>query len=361
MILGVKGSSLQKDKVSKEPKQEDPAARLKLLLIATFLSLHALNLVAPFTTGPSQSSHSHNPLGVSTVRKVDVTTPALNHALTTLAGTEEIDSDDYESENGGREQGLIVKVNPPVHVRVVPSLSLLSSIEPSTSSVSSRFSYSPSSQKATGGFGEWINNFMNEWTKAVGDPIMSKWIVIVLALSISLNGYLLRGIGQAVSGANKVKAARFETKEETKPEPKVEVKAPTPVEVKPKLSAPLVPIIAPAPPPPVKKAAFTVGSNSASTSDSESSSPTSLSPSSNTVVRPLKELIEIYDNGPKPVSIALQSLNDEEVITLAQNGKIAAYALEKVMGNTREGLERAVRVRRALICECFFFPLVNYD
>jgi hydroxymethylglutaryl-CoA reductase (NADPH) len=40
-------------------------------------------------------------------------------------------------------------------------------------------------------------------------------------------------------------------------------------------------------------------------------------------------------------------LNDEEIILLAQKGKIAPYALEKVLRD----FDRAVKVRRALICE----------
>ena len=71
----------------------------------------------------------------------------------------------------------------------------------------------------------------------------------------------------------------------------------------------------------------------------------------NVNTRPLEELIDIFENGPRPASVALQMLNDEEVILLAQNGKIAPYALEKVLGD----LERAVRVRRALICRSNLF------
>ena len=70
-------------------------------------------------------------------------------------------------------------------------------------------------------------------------------------------------------------------------------------------------------------------------------------------VRPLEEVIDVFENGPRPLSASLALLNDEEVILLCQNGKIAAYALEKVLGMSE--LERAVRIRRALICESFSF------
>jgi hydroxymethylglutaryl-CoA reductase (NADPH) len=41
---------------------------------------------------------------------------------------------------------------------------------------------------------------MSSWTRLVGDPILSKWIVVVLDISISLNGYLLKGIASGVVG-----------------------------------------------------------------------------------------------------------------------------------------------------------------
>ena len=57
----------------------------------------------------------------------------------------------------------------------------------------------------------------------------------------------------------------------------------------------------------------------------------------------MEECLQVFNGGPNGV----QELNNEEVILLAQHGKIAAYALEKVLGD----LERAVLIRRALICK----------
>lgn len=73
-------------------------------------------------------------------------------------------------------------------------------------------------------------------------------------------------------------------------------------------------------------------------------------------MRSLAECLDIFDNGPRPLSESLALLNDEEIILLALKGKIAAYALEKVLGMNE--LERAVRIRRALICT--FFSLVSF-
>ncbi|PPQ82974.1 hypothetical protein CVT25_005343 [Psilocybe cyanescens] len=84
-------------------------------------------------------------------------------------------------------------------------------------------------------------------------------------------------------------------------------------------------------------------------------------------VRSLAQCIDIFENGPRPLSESLALLNDEEVIMLAQCGKIAAYSLEKVLGMNE--LERAVRIRRALISrasstqtlEASDIPLADYD
>jgi hydroxymethylglutaryl-CoA reductase (NADPH) len=75
------------------------------------------------------------------------------------------------------------------------------------------------------------------------------------------------------------------------------------------------------------------------------------------VVRSLEECIDIFDNGPRLLSASLSLLNDEELVLLAQNGKIVAYALEKVLGP--QELERAVRIRRSLVCEYRFWLIYS--
>lgn len=68
-------------------------------------------------------------------------------------------------------------------------------------------------------------------------------------------------------------------------------------------------------------------------------------------VRPLEQCIAIFETGPRPASASLALLNDEEIIQLANAGKIAPHALEKLLG--MDALDRAVRIRRALICTSF--------
>ncbi|KAF6749688.1 hydroxymethylglutaryl-coenzyme A reductase-domain-containing protein [Ephemerocybe angulata] len=84
-------------------------------------------------------------------------------------------------------------------------------------------------------------------------------------------------------------------------------------------------------------------------------------------LRSLKECLEIYEEPSRARSDSLALLSDEEVILLANNGKIAAYALEKLFGMSE--LERAVRIRRALISrasstktlESSTIPFESYD
>ncbi|KAF9068907.1 hydroxymethylglutaryl-coenzyme A reductase-domain-containing protein [Rhodocollybia butyracea] len=372
LVLGEKGSSLPATKGKTQAKSENPVARLKLLLIITFLALHILNFITPLTP------RSLVPQPVNSFRKVDISTPAIQHALNSLAATEHIDAQVVESSES-TEHGLVVKVNPSIHVRVIPLDSDL------TASVSPSVSVAPTSRSTS----EMVESFMSSWSRLVGDPVLSKWIVMVLALSISLNGYLLKGIAAGLGGkasVAKLGGVRFggdnapeppviQIQPQSNPEPVI---APQPLTPAPPSAPPTFsPIVVPTPPTPRRPATFTLdevdrrlkerrlaqdSSSAASSSGSESENMVS-----NDIVRSLEECIDVFENGPRPVSVALSLLNDEEVILLAQNGKIAAYALEKLLGNTE--FERAVRVRRALISrasatqtlEDSDVPMTNYD
>ncbi|KAE9385401.1 hypothetical protein BT96DRAFT_1007070 [Gymnopus androsaceus JB14] len=332
LVLGEKGSSLPTGNTFKSKGVENPVGRLKLILIATFLGLHTLNFITPLTPQPIQ------------------------HALAALADTERI-SGIVDTEKEVRESGLVVEINPAIHVRashlsLSPPHSLASSspnLNSLTSSSSSQSQSQSQSQSSSLSSSELVENFMSSWSRLVGDPVLSKWIVMVLAVSISLNGYLLKGIAAA---ANNTSASGKVRGQEGVVGDKIEEPA-RPVQPAP---AP-VPISVPRRPPTFtldkvdrrlkaqKKSSPLASSSSSSSSDSDIDNSDSLS------VRPLEELVSIYDNGPRPTSLTLSLLNDEEVILLAQNGKIAAYALEKELGNTKEGFERA----HSLV------PMTNYD
>lgn len=134
--------------------------------------------------------------------------------------------------------------------------------------------------------------------QSLEDPVLSKWVLIALTLSLILNGYLFN-------------AARWSLKE-----------APTPA------STPAVPRLEP--PTPIVR--------------SERPDP----PVANSGTRTKAECEEILKNKQAA------HLNDEELIDLSLRGKIPGYAIEKTLEDpslmTRlESFVRAVKVRRAVV------------
>lgn len=284
---------------------------------------------------------------------------------------------------------IFVKVSPPIYVRVVPPSVVFVNAASTSPRQTHRQHRLKAAESRSSRPSEIIEDFMSSWTKLVGDPILSKWIVVMLALSISLNGYLLKGLAAglgfngAFDGFPKKGGVRFEgenneaeveDKEKTTQQqqrfttdvvlaaPPVKVtRAETATAVvrkkQPAFLSPKASItstftledvdrklkaqLALAPPSP------------APLTPSSSQGSEDYSPLQEVHVRSLSECVDVFENGPRPVSESLALLNDEEVILLTQTGKIAPYALEKVMGPN--ALERAVKIRRAIICEYAFF------
>ena len=65
--------------------------------------------------------------------------------------------------------------------------------------------------------------------------------------------------------------------------------------------------------------------------------------------RTFEEALEAFETQ------GVAALNDEEVVLLSQRGKIAPYALEKILGD----FTRAVKIRRSLVCKSPFLPLLS--
>jgi hydroxymethylglutaryl-CoA reductase (NADPH) len=91
-------------------------------------------------------------------------------------------------------------------------------------------------------------------------------------------------------------------------------------------------------------------SSSSGTEDAPSTAATTVleddEPTPSAAIAPAKprsvdEVLAVFASG-----IGAKSVSDEEVILLVQKGKLAAYSLEKLLKNN----DRAVRIRRALIC-----------
>ena len=241
-----------------------------------------------------------------------------------------------------------VRVHPPVQVRISHVTATTSYNLPSIKNALLR---SPS---------ELLNGFVATLTILTSDPVMSKWLVVVLWISILLNGYLLKGIAIGV-GVNVVppnpsptesgpKGVKFVDQYKARPQvtrvesaPVELVKKEEPVTVSVPRPIPVVAI-------PKPKVKVVVGDAAAP--------------------RSIKELLDLYENGPRPLAHSLALMTDQEVVMLGEKGKIAGYALEKVLNGgsaylaslkedgeyPEEGvnyanmdLERAVRIRRGLV------------
>jgi hydroxymethylglutaryl-CoA reductase (NADPH) len=314
--------------------------------IVSFVTLHILNLCTTLT--PAAAVARHNTLEdrpntsypePTRARAVDVYSQPILDVLNQIAAVTDASPNEF-----------LVKVHAPLHIRAAPAPT------PARASPNLEDQGSLATSRAA------LDGFLESWTHLVGDPVMSKWIVCLLALSVGLNGLLLRGLGlSAASGAGAKGGVRFASQDgarsplrqtafESEPEPEV---APKVVEEKVKISEPMPvrPTHIDIPKPqPVRATAPLLDAVDAKLLESQAAEARALAsqsaPSPTEPIRPMEELITLF-NSTKPASIALAGMNDEEVIALAQGGKIAPYALEKVIGD----LERAVKVRRALICK----------
>ncbi|KAH9849592.1 3-hydroxy-3-methylglutaryl-coenzyme A reductase [Lenzites betulinus] len=365
-VIGEKGSLLKDG--PRMDEVENPMARLKLLLIASFLTLHILNFCTTLTPATANARHQRHPLRsaqeIVPAPRVDITSPAIASVLANLAVSEQAQT--------GEPVELVVKVAPPVYVHATATITAIHH-----------------SSKA--GTGEAIENFMSSWSSLVGDPVISKWIVALLAISVALNGYLLKGIaagsGLAAMRAVRTQGVRFRSRARSikiSEDPEEEEHGPAPVMI---MASAAPAVAAPEPAPireletaPVVQPPSSVLSRplNLETIDRKLQerlpirSPAPFEPRTPETpevpqmeMRSLAECVDVFENGPRPVSVALRLLNDEEVILLAQTGKIAPYALEKML----DDLDRAVKIRRALISrasrtktlESSLIPMKDYD
>jgi len=386
---------------------ENPVARLKVLLITAFLTLHSLNLISTLTTQSAMSRHHHTSeptpyqhvVSSSSIFAIDQTsqivTPLLNSIL--------------QSQPKGEEKlTLIARISQPtilVLVDASPSASTTRSalasaalnasgaadISSSSTHSSTNYPFSstngnlPSSGRSSAVSSMAVlDSFMSGWTIIVGDPVISKWMSLALAISIFLNAYLLKGIATgnaAVADGNAAGAAAYAAarmigahldsegrgrsnltigrsagNERSKSRPTLNTNdsgqglsdyhkrlAASAAASGGKRGNGEVELVKP-----VAVPATSILAKDGATPDDPGATPSqhtiSLGDTSNhdgnVAVRPFDELVDLYAGGA-----GVFFLTDEEIIVLAQKGKIAVYALEKILQDN----ERAVKVRRALI------------
>ena len=351
-------------KGDKPAAPENPVVRLKLFLIVSFLTLHILNLCTTLTETTALKRHSTHSVAMPSPIRIDPRSPTLAPILEALYANQPINTD------------LAVQI-------VSPSNIVMSSETYSVSRMAS------------------IDHFMSEWTQLVGDPVLSKWIVVALGISVLLNGYLLKGIAsnsiggkgpvaaaahalagvfeanlpldqikrRRWSGSLQLGAARPDKLKDNQKTPRAarfaDTVATTTIHPVPTINGDQTPrnadrqervngnglghVVVPQEPTiPI------IAEPSMSLSSRGSDDGTTFGR------RSLEECVDIFAGG-----VGASNLSDEEVILLVEKGKVAPYALEKAL----KDLERAVKIRRAVISrvslsqtlESSALPMADYD
>ncbi|KAL2180556.1 3-hydroxy-3-methylglutaryl-CoA reductase [Thermothelomyces heterothallicus CBS 202.75] len=163
--------------------------------------------------------------------------------------------------------------------------------------------------------------------KSLEDPILSKWIVVALAMSVALNGYLFNAARWGIKDPN-VPDHPINPKELAEAQKFNDTESAT-LPVGGYRSPPSPPSVPPTP-------ALTDDEGDASQAASRSETKPSGQPP---VMRSKEEMEKML------MEKRAHELNDEEIISLSLRGKIPGYALEK----TLKDFTRAVRVRRSII------------
>ena len=262
--------------------------KFKVLMVGGFVLINVLNLCTiPFRAG---HKNTISPT-VSSLSNV-LASPPMDPFKVAENGLDSI----YNSAKNSA-QSTVVTILPPIKYELYSAVA-----HPSTEESGSIFDLEYGDQLLDAMGGKVIEGVL----KSLEDPVLSKWIVVALTMSLVLNGYLFN-------------AARWSIKD---PHPPLQNELHT----LPKVAQ-------------TRDDDATVGSiEKVETLDSEG---------------------EVITRTPMECEKMLQDrkaaeLNDKELIDLAVRGKIPGYALEKTLDNPRimtklASLTRAVKVRRSLV------------
>lgn len=158
--------------------------------------------------------------------------------------------------------------------------------------------------------------------KSLEDPVLSKWIVIALALSVALNGYLFN-------------VARWGIKDPNVPEHNIDRNELARAQQFNDTGSATLPLGEYVPPTPQR----TEPSTPAITDDEADGLHMTKARPANLPKRSNEELEKLL------AEKRVREMSDEEVVSLSMRGKIPGYALEKTLGD----FTRAVKIRRTII------------
>ena len=280
---GGKATKSQQGPLFGRKVRDSSVPKFKILMVTGFVLINVLNVCTiPFRNSPFSMVS-----GLSGV----VSQPPMDPFKVAGSGLESL----LENAKQHRHSTLVTVLSPIKYELEYPSIYYAAKDD--HSSTADR-DYDPQSLNGMGG------RVVDGVLKSFEDPVLSKWIVVALVMSLVLNGYLFN-------------AARWTIKEPTEPDqpPKdTEVMDQLPPKTESRQPANGDPIT----PPP-----------SISDQDTESGAK-----------KRTREECEAMLSEKRATELL-----DEELVDLSLRGKIAGYALEK----TLENMTRAVKIRRSLV------------
>lgn len=349
----------------KVPANANPVPRLKLLLLISFITLHALNLLDTLSPASAHLRWLQSP----PVPETSVSGPVESfEGASKPMESEEMDievddrwkDDDLEkffsvlSTQHGSTSFVTIHVHPPLQVYFSQSAVSAAPSHP-------RSQLKPSdpislAQTQTQAQALPFSLPSLSLSRLLGDPLLSKWMVVALALSFSLNGVLLKGLGErrgtVSSEISELVGEELERTAEKEKEVHERNATPRHLEL-PKANGHGHAIVVTG----VKSDPLENGSASplqlhmprpkAVTGSSLLALPKdqSVTPSTTSVkdVSPA----DIADLKALYTSLGPSRLTNDQMVQVVEAGIVQSYALEKTFGP--ECLERAVEVRRLVV------------
>lgn len=314
--------------------KESSIPKFKILMVAGFIVLNVFNLSLPFL-GSKSSAQSASFTGLSGHGFSSVMTPIpMDPWKVASNGLDYL----HEAAKAQGKSTVVTVLTPIKYELEYPSIHYAT---PSSRSEERAFEITNAS--ALGDYG-----MSGRLLKSLEDPILSKWIIMALVLSVILNGYLFNAARWSIKDPLQMPPHHAVNPDEVKQAEKLTGSTST-------LQLPGLQDIRPQAP----------RMTPATTDDEEDVLEMRPSASANVLAtrRPLPEVLKYHE------AKRTKELSDEEIIMLCLAGKLAGYALEKTLGDCT----RAVKIRRSIISrtpatsettgllEKSLLPFMHYD
>ncbi|KAK1995579.1 hydroxymethylglutaryl-coenzyme A reductase [Colletotrichum falcatum] len=283
--------------------------KFKVLMVSGFVLINAINICTiPFRNSSSLPSLASLTGGLSAV----VTAPPVDPFKVASNGLDSI----LESAKANERPTVVTVLTPIKYELEYPSIhyALPSPAGKSGHKLDDEYDHFDS----YGVGGRMVGSIL----KSLEDPVLSKWIIVALAMSVALNGYLFN-------------AARWGIKDPNVPDQQIDPKELARAEKFNDTDSATLPLGEYIPPTPKPATPATTDDESDLTMTRTKSSEPSAPVEKRTIAQLEKMIAEKR----------VHEMTDSEVVTMSLRGKIPGYSLERAL----KDFTRAVKIRRSII------------